>query len=259
MPVRVRGVADGTEQLEPLAHAEPAPVTVRVDRLALDVLHHEVGPAVRRCTAVQQPRDVGVVARGEDLPLVAEAAQHLVRVHAALDDLERHSLLEMLVRALGQVDHAHAAAADLVDDAVGSDARPGSERLVAAEVIRAQLGEERRRERVDGVADCRLCFGRAFEQREHLAVQLLVSGARALQGSLALGRCDVERGREHLVDLLPAFRGEAVHRHRWRSLRGPARLGACVPPRDRAGHGDWRAAIDGARGTARSAPAPSPA
>ena len=152
---------------------------------------------------------------GEDLPLVAEAAQDLVGVHAALDDLERDALLELLVRALGQIDHAHAAAADLLDDAVRPDAHAGSERrVVAGKAVRVQLGEERCGEGVDGVADRLLGCRLALEELEHFAAQLLVAVARAPYEGFALGRCDVERGGEQLVDSLPAFRGEGVHRHR---------------------------------------------
>src|SRR5690606_17035046 len=125
----------------------------------------------------------------EDLPLVTEAAQHLVRVHAAFDDLERDAPVELLVRALGQVDRAHAAAADLVHDAVGPDAYPGSgRRVVAGKAVRVQLGEERCGEGVDGVADRLLGCRLALEELEHFAAQLLVAVARAPYEGFALGR-----------------------------------------------------------------------
>ena len=59
---------------------------------------------------------------GEDLALVAEAADDRLGVHAALEDLERHALLEGVVAADRQVDGAHAAAAQLADQAVRADA-----------------------------------------------------------------------------------------------------------------------------------------
>ena len=48
---------------------------VPVDRLALDELHREIGLAVVGDAAVVERRDVGVVEAGQDLALVAEAAQ----------------------------------------------------------------------------------------------------------------------------------------------------------------------------------------
>src|SRR5262245_44934827 len=58
---------------------------------------------------------------GEDLPLAQEAAQDLVRVHAALDEFEGDALLEVAVGALGEPDGAHAAAAQLFEQAVATD------------------------------------------------------------------------------------------------------------------------------------------
>ena len=56
--------------------------------------------------------------RGEDLPLGrGSAASTSVGVHAALDQLDRDPLLELPVGALREVDGAHAAAADLAQDA----------------------------------------------------------------------------------------------------------------------------------------------
>jgi hypothetical protein len=70
-----------------------------------------------------------VIESRENLALVAEAAQHRLRVHAALDELDRGLLLELPVGAPAQIDGAHAAAADplhelpmpdpLADEAIG--------------------------------------------------------------------------------------------------------------------------------------------
>ncbi len=77
-----------------------------------DVLHDEIRQAVLGRVAVQQARDVRVIEAREDLPLVAEAAQHGLRIHAALDELDRDLLLVLPVGAPGEIDRAHAAAAD---------------------------------------------------------------------------------------------------------------------------------------------------
>ena len=95
-------------------------VGVAIDRRALHVLHHEVGKALGRGAAVEEPRDVRMVQRGEDLPLVAEAADDQLRVHAAADHLDGDRVLE-IAGAPGQIDRAHAAASDAALDHVGAD------------------------------------------------------------------------------------------------------------------------------------------
>src|SRR5690606_39814328 len=58
-----------------------------------------------------------------DLALAVEAAEHLVGVHPALDELEGDLLLEGAVGALGEVDRAHPAAPQLAHDPVRPDGR----------------------------------------------------------------------------------------------------------------------------------------
>src|SRR5262245_25706211 len=58
---------------------------------------------------------------GEDAHLVAEAADRLRVEPRAVDDLQRHAPAEVLAPLLGEEDPAHAAAADLAQDAVGTD------------------------------------------------------------------------------------------------------------------------------------------
>ena len=72
MSVMHRGANDG-EQLEPRRYVEPMGIAEGVDRHAVDVLHDQIGGAIRQGSAVQQMRDVGVVELREDLPLDLEA------------------------------------------------------------------------------------------------------------------------------------------------------------------------------------------
>ena len=58
------------------------------------------------------------------LPLGLEPGDHLPRVHARLDDLQRHAPLDRLV-LLGHEDDAHAAFADLLQQLVGADLGAG--------------------------------------------------------------------------------------------------------------------------------------
>ena len=118
----VDGRAHGADQRDAFFGRESPAVAVGVDRLAVDVLHDEVGRAVRRAPAVEQPRDVRVLQRRQDLPLHAQPALHLAREHAAADQLDRDLLLVLLVGALGEIHIAHAAGAELAHDPVRTQA-----------------------------------------------------------------------------------------------------------------------------------------
>ena len=88
------------------------------DRLPFDELHREVRPSVRRAAAVEQSGDIRMLEAGEDLPLVPEAADDAVGVHAALEHLDRHALLERIIVANAKIDGSHAAMAELRNEAV---------------------------------------------------------------------------------------------------------------------------------------------
>ena len=66
-----------------------------------------------------------MVHQGQRLPLGFEAGDDLARIHAGLDDLERHQPLDRL-GLLGHVDRAHAAFADLLRGACRADDRTGA-------------------------------------------------------------------------------------------------------------------------------------
>ena len=61
-----------------------------------------------------------MVHHGQGLFFGLEAGDHLLGVHARLDDLERHPPLDRL-RLLGHVHHAKPAFADLLQELVGAD------------------------------------------------------------------------------------------------------------------------------------------
>ena len=104
------------KELQPPGDVERVLVAILVDRQPLDVLHDEVRQAVLGRAAVEQPRDVRVIEASEDLALVAEAAQHRLRIHAALDELDRDLFLVLAVGAPREIDRAHSAAADALQD-----------------------------------------------------------------------------------------------------------------------------------------------
>ena len=123
------GGADVAEERQPGRGVEPVRVAVVDDRLPFDVLHGEVGPAVRRAAAVEEAGDERMLEAGQDLPLVTEPPHDAVGVHPALEHLDRDALLERVVVADAEVDGAHAAVADLANEAVGArGGRPGRRR-----------------------------------------------------------------------------------------------------------------------------------
>ena len=96
--VRVgHGCADFAEQIEPLLVCELMAVAIGRKRLALDVFHDEVGQAVVGRAAIDQPRDVRMIELRQNLALVAEAAQDVVRIEPALDELDRDFLPVLVV------------------------------------------------------------------------------------------------------------------------------------------------------------------
>ena len=99
----LHGLADGDEQLQPGPDGKPMLVAVVGDRHAAHQLHHEERLAGRGRAAVVHAGDVRMVHQGQRLPLGIEPGQHGARVHADLDQLERHLPLDWL-GLIGPVD-----------------------------------------------------------------------------------------------------------------------------------------------------------
>ena len=118
----LHGGADLSKELQARGGVEPVCVAVLHDRLPFDELHREVRPSVRRAAAVEQSGDIRMLEAGEDLPLVPEAADDAVGVHAALEHLDRHALLERIIVANAKIDGSHAAMAELRNEAVRPEA-----------------------------------------------------------------------------------------------------------------------------------------
>ena len=79
--------ADLTKELQPRQRVECVFVAITRDGFTFDVLHHEIGQAVFRGPAINQPGNVRVIQVGEDLALHHKALDDRIRVHAALDEL----------------------------------------------------------------------------------------------------------------------------------------------------------------------------
>ncbi len=121
--VRVlHGRADLAKQRQPGGDVESVGVAILGDRDALDQLHDEEGPAVGGRAGVQHAGNIRMLHERQGLALRLEAGQNAARVHAPLDQLQRHLAADR-AKLLGHEDGAHPPLADLLAElvAVGDD------------------------------------------------------------------------------------------------------------------------------------------
>ena len=90
-------------------------------RLAVDVLHRDEDLAVVRADVVDDD-DVGMRQPGHRLCFAKQASFTGRAIFVAMQELECDSPVEL--RIVGAVDHAHAAAAELLEDHVPTDEAP---------------------------------------------------------------------------------------------------------------------------------------
>jgi hypothetical protein len=172
LAVRVAdGFADHREQVQHGVQAQLVFAAPGVYGPALDVLHHQVGPAARRGATVDQARDVRVRQARKDAALGRQLRQrHLAG--QAQQQLDRGALLVVAVAALGQEDAAHAAVAQFPAQ------RPGAQAVAGREFGgRGSRDGTRQHARHRG-AEARLAALAAGQQRQHAGGQ----GRRHLQG-----------------------------------------------------------------------------
>ena len=195
--------ADVAEQLEALGDGALVLLAVTIDANAFDVLHHQVGKAVGRGSAIDQRGDVGMVKAGEHLALQAEAAQDFLRIHAALDQLDRHLLLEFVVEARGQPHRSHASAADALLQFVGSDAMARRILLNVDAGADQSLGRagETGRGLVEEVARRVVAREQAFD----FAAQFVVAGADHPKVSRTVYFGSLQRAVKDLTNLRPSL------------------------------------------------------
>jgi len=109
---------------------------------------------------------------------------------------DRDTHVELRIGAFSEIDGAHPAAAKLPDDAIGADV------LSIGRHRRRDAGDVRRR-LSDEVARLLMRLQQAFE----VVLQVLIAAARTGHECLSVGRCSLERGMEHLFELVPAPNG----------------------------------------------------
>ena len=122
--VRV-GVRHGGEDVEEEPDAgldvEGPALAPAVDRLALDVLEHEVRLAGRGDAGVEELGDVGVFQPRQDRGLAAEAGGPRRAQERGGEELDRGHPLEVAVDSPRQPDAAHPAGAERLDQRIGAE------------------------------------------------------------------------------------------------------------------------------------------
>ena len=93
------------------------------DRNALHQFHDEERPAHVRRARIEDLGDVRMIHHRQRLPLLLEARDDLARVHAQLDDLQRHPPRHRL-HLLRHPDRAEAALANSFEEPVSPNHRP---------------------------------------------------------------------------------------------------------------------------------------
>src|SRR5579872_100272 len=111
-----------------------------VQPLALDVLHDKVRRAVVHRSPVQQTGDTGMSQAGQDLPFFTEPRDVSGRKKTSRQQLDRCTLLVLLIVADRFPNHAHAAPADLAKQPPRTDF-PAFERMrfIAVKKLRRLL------------------------------------------------------------------------------------------------------------------------
>ncbi len=165
----------------------PAPLA---EGLALDPFESKERPPVGGDAAVEEARDMGVLEAGENLPFAQEAPEDLFGVHAAFEELQRHDLVELTVRALGLPDFTHAAASEQGAQTIGPDPLSGGRARWDAPVER--LADDLRSELADATVEELLAGGvvSGKEVHDHSA-ELRVAGGELCERRRARARRQV--------------------------------------------------------------------
>ena len=113
---------DGLKKLEAGYDIQSVRVAEGVDGDAVDVFHDDVGRAVRQGAAVHEMRDVRMIELGQDLALNFDPRMDSAGERAAVNHLDGDFLVELRIRAFGEVNLAHAAHPQGAQHPIGSDA-----------------------------------------------------------------------------------------------------------------------------------------
>ena len=122
-------LADGDEEPEAVLGGEPVPVAVVGEGNAPGELHNEIGTAGLGGSGVEDLGDIGVVHDGQGLTLCLEPGHHIPGVHAEFYDLHGDAAMHGL-DLLSQVDHAHAAASQLLEELIPAREERARQRIL---------------------------------------------------------------------------------------------------------------------------------
>ncbi len=136
----LNGAADLSEQFEPRAQGQRAPLAIRRDRLAVDVFHDEIGLGLRRNPAIEQGDDVRMVKCRQDLTFSAKAARRIGVTHRRGDQLDGNLLRKIAASPFGAIDGAHAAGRDAFEEREQADALARALRIIIVAVPGAASG-----------------------------------------------------------------------------------------------------------------------
>ena len=123
------------DQLQARADVELVFIAIPGQHDALDVLHDQVRSSIRGRSRIDQGGDVGVMQAGEDAAFPGETLQRGRVQPLAVQQLDRHPLLEIAQLALGQVDRAHAALAEQAQQAEAGHFLADQRGCCAADVL----------------------------------------------------------------------------------------------------------------------------
>ncbi len=146
-----------------------------------------------------------------------EAPQDGVGIHAALDELDGDPTAEHLVGPFAKIRNAHSAAADFLDELIGTD--PAADKRSGGPVHFRQYRMQ------PGSADDR-CFiqvgslGHRREERQDLEAERFVRATARLDERGPFGLGEIERLRCNALHYLPSFAGHGTATIRVNSWKG---------------------------------------
>ena len=183
------------EKLDSLGRLKVVAVAKGPQWFALYILHHEEGQAIVARPAIEQPRDIRMVELGQNLALIAEPAQNVLRIEATPDQFERDLLSVFIVGARREIDGAQSTPANFTDDLVSAKTPTG-------ESVLGPFGKEIRRNLQSqlpvGSKRPRLRIGR--EQGLHFLAKGRVALALPFEHSRTFVRRQIDHGLEHSLN-----------------------------------------------------------
>lgn len=189
--------ADLLNECQTRRRGELIAIAVVIDPQPFDILHGDERSSVGRVTAIEQARDVGMIEPRQDLPFGAKARSQIGMEQTTCDDFQSDLLLILIVRALGEIDGAHAAVTEQSRDFETAD-----------DLADRQIGSMKHR--------CDRSFHLPLESSvlivspqhgEHFIFERRLLAALGIEKLQACILSQVDGGFEELLKLLPVLRG----------------------------------------------------